>query len=464
MAGIAGISTKDSEEQVTHMLGKIQHRGDEGAKILTNDNVTLAGVWSEAEMTPTASQYQRRAVWDGHGFIMPSQAELKQAMAPFALAMATPTGVVLARDVMGIKPLYYGKTQNDALCFASEVKALLPLTTEIRAFPPGSWYEPQKGLQSYAKLSLNKPLRKSAESIIAGLRERLEDAVKLCINNLVMGSWLSGGLDSSAMAALARSHVRELHTFAAGLPNAPDLDYARQVAKFIKSHHHEVIVNLDDLLAVLPDVIYHLESFDALLVRSTLSNYLVAQRAADYVGASFSGEGADELFAGYAYLKDLPSEKLDGELLDITKRLHNTALQRVDRSASAHSLVIHVPFLNADVVDYALRIPTSLKLRRQQDKTVEKWVLRQALADILPEQVVWRKKAKFWEGAGIEDLLSDYADAQISDRAFEQERELPNGWHLNTKEELLYYRLFREQFGALENLSWMGRTKGAPKQ
>ncbi len=463
MAGIAGISAQNSQEQVMGMLDKILHRGDENSKVVSKDNVTLAGVWSEAEAIPTASSHKQRAVWDGAHCIIPGQSELKQFMTPFALAIATPMGVVLARDVMGIKPLYYGKTHNDALCFASEVKALLPITKEVREFPPGAWYEPQKGVQFYTQLKSNKPLHQNPETIIAELRARLEAAVRTCINDEVMGSWLSGGLDSSAMAALARPRVRKLHTFAAGLPGAPDLDYARQVAKFIRAEHHEVIVTLEDLLAVLPEVIYHLESFDALLVRSSLTNYLVAQHAANYVGAAFSGEGADELFAGYAYLKNLPGEKLDDELLDITKRLHNTALQRVDRSASAHSLVIHVPFLDADVVDYALRTPTSLKLYRQGE-AIEKWVLRKALTDILPRSVVWRKKAKFWQGAGIGDLLSDYADEQISDTTFAQERVLPNGWQLNTKEELLYYQLFREQFGVLENLAWMGRTKGAPQQ
>ena len=145
-------------------------------------------------------------------------------------------------------------------------------------------------------------------------------------------------------------------------------------------------------------------------------------------------------------------------MIDIIGRLHNTALQRVDRFASAHGTVAHVAFLNPEVVAYALQIPAEFKLR----DGVEKWILRWALDGALPESVLNRTKAKFWEGAGVGDLLAEYAKGQISDADFRAERKLANGWTLNTKEELLYYRIFREHFGELEDLAWMGRTKGAP--
>jgi len=273
-----------------------------------------------------------------------------------------------------------------------------------------------------------------------------------------VGSWLSGGLDSSALAALARPYVDRLHTFAAGLEGAPDLAFAAEVAAFIGSDHHEVKVTFEDMLSVLPDVIYHLESFDALLVRSSLTNYLVARAAADYVPAVFSGEGGDELFAGYEYLKGLDPASLPAELIDIMGRLHNTALQRVDRCASAHGTIAHVAFLDPEVVSLALQIPAEFKL---QDG-VEKWILRRAMDGALPESVLDRTKAKFWEGAGVVDLMAQYAEEKISDADFSAERVLPNGWTLNSKEELLYYRIFREHFGDRSDLSWMGRTKGSP--
>jgi asparagine synthase (glutamine-hydrolysing) len=239
------------------------------------------------------------------------------------------------------------------------------------------------------------------------------------------------------------------------LEGSPDLEYARQVAGFINSKHHEVLVEFSDLLEVLPEVIFHLESFDAHLVRSSIMNFLVAKRTSEYVDEVLSGEGGDELFAGYHYLKTLERKNLPGELIDITKRLHNTALQRVDRSASAHGIVAHVCFLDPDVVNYALRIPPELKLHNN----VGKWVLREAMDGELPEAILNRKKVKFWKGTGLGEMMSDYANQTITDNDFKLERKLKNGWIINSKEELMYYRIFEEYFGELENLSWMGRTK-----
>jgi asparagine synthase (glutamine-hydrolysing) len=462
MAGIAGIDSQGREAQVAYFLDKLTHRGADGSKILSQAAATLGAVWSEVEKVPVSSELSEQVVWDDSP---PSKLEpqaLRQMRRPFALAAATAQGVFLARDPLGVCPLYYGYTDDGALCFASEVKALLEVTTGIKEFPPGTWYDSQSGFHVFAQILLHEPLQPAEpRAVAAALRARLERAVQRRIDGEIMGCWLSGGLDSSAIAALAHPHVRELHSFAVGVKGAPDLAYARQVADMLKTRHHQVVVTLDDLLATLPDVIYHLESFDALLVRSSVVNYLVARHAAEYVSSVFSGEGADELFAGYAYLKALDLTQLPAELVEITRRLHNTALQRVDRSAAAHGLVAHVPFVDPELVDYVLQIPVHLKLWRT-DSLVEKWILRRALVDVLPDQVLWRGKVKFWQGAGIGEVLAEHIGTRISDADFSRERHLPNGWVLNTKEELAYYQIFREQFGELDNLMWMGRTKGAP--
>jgi asparagine synthase (glutamine-hydrolysing) len=445
MAAIAGIVGANKSDLIERMLEKMTHRGWAWRDILEEQETTLGMVGIKIQEKALFALKQGGIAQDGFG---PGR---------FSQAQATTKGFILKRDPIGVAPLYYGWTKDGEFCFASEVKGLMLATTVVHEIPPGYTFDGQQ-LEPYYQLAVQTPINNPPEQIAIELRRRLELAVENSIGDGNVGSWLSGGLDSSTMAALARPHVDHLHTFAAGLPGAPDLEYARQMADHIHSEHHEVIVEYDEILAVLPEVIYYLESFDALLVRSSILNYLVARQASHFVPAVFSGEGGDELFAGYDYIKGLNPEELPAELIDITGRLHNTALQRVDRCASAHGTVPHVCFLDPDVVDYALRIPVEYKLRDR----VEKWILRQAVADLLPDAVLNRPKAKFWQGAGVEDLLARYAEEQVSTNDFEQERTLPNGWRLNTKEELLYYRIFKKHFGAIEDLSWMGRTKGAP--
>ncbi len=365
--------------------------------------------------------------------------------------------MIIKRDPLGVAPLYYGWTEDGLLCFASEVKGLLELTQDVHELPPGHTFDGQH-LKAYYRLQKLPEIKQEPERIAKELHGVLDSVIKKHATLGVVGAWLSGGLDSSVMATLGSQHAHSFHTFAAGMPGSPDLKYARMVADHIKAAHHEVVVKIDDLLKVLPDVIYHLESFDAWLVRSSMMNFLVARLAAQYVTSVFSGEGGDELFGGYRYLKSLDPSHLADELIDITSRLHNTALQRVDRCASAYGTDAYVAFLEPDVVDFALRIPTRYKLRNG----VEKWILRQAMTGELPDVILNRPKAKFWQGAGVQDLLARHAEEQISDADFSSERHLPNGWVLNSKEELLYYRIFNERFGQIDDLSWMGRTKGTP--
>lgn len=459
MAGIVGIAQDGKREIVEQMMERIAHRGPAGRALIDSPGGTLGVVWPEAQLEEGRKTGRKSIVWDGRFSGDLSQVEQDS---PLALASLTRDGLFLIRDGLGISPLYYGEADG-ALIFASEVKALIGLANKIEEFPPGFKYIPGRGLERFYKLKVVSPEPLTPEEAAHRLRASLANAVEELIGGENVGSWLSGGLDSSTLAALARPHVEKLHTFAVGLEGAPDLEFAQEVAEYIESEHHERVYTFEDLLAVLPEVIFHLESFDALLVRSALTNYLVAQMTSDFVPAVLSGEGGDELFAGYEYVKELPPEKLPGELIASTNRLHNTALQRVDRSATAHGTVAHIGFLAPEVVDLAIRIPQELKIHWEEDEPIEKWVLRLAVEDLLPEKVLWRPKVKFWEGAGVEDNLAVFAEEKISDADFARERILPDGTLLNTKEELWYYRIFEEHYGSLDDYSFVGRTKGAPQ-
>lgn len=445
MSGIAGIDQPGKQIAVKKMLEKISHRGNAGKEVRGMENATLGIVCANAQADSLVQIRQKDEVADGYG------------AGHLALVKANKDGIILKRDPLGIAPLYYGENEEGAICFASEVKALISLCSEIKSLPPGYKSDGER-LEMYFQLKKREPLDKKFEFIAEELKELIKSSIEKRIEQKEgIGSWLSGGLDSSTLAALTSLYVRKLYTFATGLNGSPDLEYAREVADFIGSEHHEVVVEFSDLLSVLPDVIFHLESFDALLVRSSIMNFLVAERSSEYVDAVLSGEGGDELFAGYHYLKNLEQKELPDELIDIMKRLHNTALQRVDRSASAYGTVAHVCFLDTDVVNYALRIPTEMKLH----ENIEKWILRVAMDGELPEKILNRKKAKFWEGAGVKDLMLNYANNIITDDDFKYERNMKNGWIINSKEELMYYRIFKEHFGKLEDLSWMGRTRVA---
>jgi len=444
MAGIAGILNKGEAKFVDQMLNTILHRGEFGKEIFELENATIGIVWSLHEDKWAREMVKNEIFKDGpgHGHSV-SISRINNHWEFY-------------RDELGVAPLYTAFNNDGNLVFASEVKALMPFSNQISEMPPGHTLSAE-GLKQNFVLKKRNQLISDPNIIAMELRAVLDSAVKKCIKSNSIGSWLSGGLDSSTIAALARPYVNTLYTFAGGLKDAPDLKFAKEVANHIGSNHHEVIITLESMLRILPDVIYQLESFDALLVRSSIINLTVAYAASEYVGEVFSGEGGDELFAGYEYLKGIPITNLDDELILITSNLHNTALQRVDRSASSFGLTAHVIFTDPEVFEFAMRIPANLKLK----DGIEKWILRKAMKGLLPENVLTRTKSKFWEGAGVGTLLFEYASNKISDYDFTKERVLKNGWILNTKEELFYYRIFKEHFGTTGNLSWMGRTKGS---
>jgi asparagine synthase (glutamine-hydrolysing) len=481
MAGIVGIAEAGREQFIERGLDLVSHRGGAGRAARSHAGVTLACAWPEVQAGSAIGLDAHPVVLDGEiynwtelasgatcalealhrAYLTEGPRFVNKLDGPFAIAMEGPRGLFLARDPVGKCPLYLGQAEG-RLCFASEIKALAGWAKDIAEFPPGHCYESESGLCQYVHTECCAPLTCAAEDIAAALCSRLVSAVRKRVGTpgAGIGVWLSGGLDSAAMAALASRQVPRLHTFSVGVEGAPDLAFARALADYLGTVHHELRCTREMMLTLLPEVVYRLESFDALLVRSSVLNYLIGRLSSEYVPAVLSGEGGDELFAGYSYLKRLDPADLTEELIDITGRLHNTALQRVDRCSASHGLVARTAFLDRAVVEYALRIPPQLKIV-ENGHTTEKWILRAALDGLIPGPILWRPKAKFWEGAGVGEQLAAHAEERISDGEFEAERRLP-GLTLNTKEELLYYRLFRDAFGDSVDPQVVGRTKGAP--
>jgi asparagine synthase (glutamine-hydrolysing) len=337
----------------------------------------------------------------------------------FAFVLATPERIIAARDPLGIKPLYVARL-GEGLAFASELKAFDGIGVEtVEAIPPGGmldslhgprrWYRTPQGA-AHAEENIDE------EAIWRELRLVLEEAVrKWMVADVEVGSFLSGGLDSSIIAALAtQATSRRLKTFSVGIAGSPDLVAARRVAEHIGSEHYERIFTAEEVATILPHVIYHLESADVDLVRSAVPTHFAAKLARQHVKAVLTGEGADELFAGYTYhhaYVDRPRELAD-ELTRSLVTMHNINLQRVDRITMAESLEARTPFLDRELIDFAQSIPALLKLRHTSPDTLEstgltteKWILRKACEDLLPHDLVWRKKAQFDEGSGTVEAL-----------------------------------------------------------
>jgi asparagine synthase (glutamine-hydrolysing) len=375
----------------------------------------------------------------------------------FAFVIVNGVDWTMARDPLGIKPLYVG-SKDGALLFASEIKGVLATSDNVAEFPPGHVCSSRSGLHRYYRLPRGSQDVTDPRCAREGLLQRLEPAVsKRLMADVPVGVFLSGGLDSSLIAALARRHKEPLDTFSVGTEGSPDRRHALEAAAYLGTRHHEYVYTLEEAIDALPEIISCLESFDCALIRSAIPNYFLARLASRHVKVALSGEGADELFAGYQYLKQLEPSALHDELTSITESLHNTNLQRCDRMSMAHGLEVRVPFLDLDVVAYAFRMPNGLKLAGPSQ--TEKWVLRRAAEGVLPDNIVWRRKAKFAIGSGLGDKLARFAEDQITDSQFAREREVGDGVLLRSKEELFYYRVFRTQYSRDDVLPLVGRSR-----
>lgn len=368
----------------------------------------------------------------------------------FAFALIAEDDILLARDPLGIKPLYYGWS-GETLLFASEIKSIQGRVDAVLEFPPGHFYSGKTGMVRYydvAHVGATAPLRYEGHASIGDIRDSLTQAVrKRLMSDVPLGVYLSGGLDSTIVASLVAQDMGNVHSFSVGVATSQDLEYARRAAKAIGTQHHEYVYTEREMLEALPDIIYHLESFDPTLVRSAIPNYFLSRLTAEHVTVVLMGEGADELYAGYHYLKDVPDEALQDELVHLTGELYSCNLRRADRMTMAHSLEGRVPFLDTDFIATSFAVPNAQKIYGEQK--IEKWALRKAFEGVIPDEVTWRIKSQFAEGAGSISFMEAHAEQTISDETFLSERasiHAEHGYDIRNKEELLYYRHYADHF------------------
>ena len=385
----------------------------------------------------------------------------------FALYDSSNDKYIIARDHMGIIPLYMGWDKDDVFYVSSELKSLEGVCDKIELFPPGhylessstdlkKWYNPEWVSYDHVKES---------KTSIKAIHDSLSAAVKRqLMSDVPYGVLLSGGLDSSITSALAKKFASkriesndkqdawwpQLHSFSVGLEDAPDLKAARIVADHIGTIHHEINFTVQEGIDAIRDVIYHLETYDITTIRASTPMYLIA-RAIKSLGIKMvlSGEGADELFGGYLYFHKAPNAKeFHEETVRKLDKLHQYDCLRANKSLAAWGIEGRVPFLDKEFIDVAMNINPEDKMIK--NGRIEKWVLREAFKDYLPESVLWRQKEQFSDGVGYSwiDSLKDLVSKEVSDHDLENASKI---FSINTprnKEEYYYRSIFSDHFSS----------------
>lgn len=488
MCGISGIWGQTDQKPVHDMMVKQIHRGPDGQGISIRNKKGVLGhtrlsiidpeggrqpIYNEdrsAVIIANGEIYNhkklRNQLSDSHNFSSTSDTETilhlfeehglnttRRLDGMFAFAVAENENLFLARDPIGIKPLYYGITgedkSNETFYFASELKAISPWVEDVREFPPGTYYHSKKGFQSYYNVPFSASRNVPLDQHMRNLRKTLEEAVvKRLMSDVPLGAFLSGGLDSSIIAAIIRKNMPGLHTFSVGIEGSRDLEAARIVSKHIGSIHHEYLVTKNEVIEKLPEIIYYLESFDQDLVRSAIPTYFCSKLASEYVKVILTGEGADELFAGYTYYKEgYDSESLHNELRRSVSSLHNVNLQRVDRMTMRHGIEGRVPFLDTTMIELAQTISPELKLYHTSSaQKIEKWILRKTFEDLLPHDIVWRDKEQFDEGSGTVDLLDETIRSAAEDIDYKKYSSQYPEDYLRSVEECFYHKLLIDSY------------------
>ena len=383
----------------------------------------------------------------------------------FALVISDGKDIFAARDLLGIKTLFYAKKDN-SLYLATELKAILKVTDEVYEFPNGQYMDSAGKLTQFAELPKTPPplTTDSIDQMCNNIREIIERSFNSRIYfDIPTGGLLSGGMDSSVINYIGSKEYKKkfgqeakLSTFALGVGESNDIRSARVLAKHIDSDHHEVIIDLQQLLDVLPEVVYHLEHFDPSLVRSSASNYIISKYAKEHgMEILLSGEGGDEVFCGYKYLGEVPTDNLFAKQMECIGFLHNNASLRLDRMNQCNSVRVVAPLISGELLNYSLTIPPQYKQHPNGDHKIEKWIFRKAYENLLPNSIVWRSKQEFSQGSGSADVLPRHFESQISDGELaEVQAKHPI---IRSKEELHYFRIFTQHFGEGHAVNTVGQ-------
>ena len=383
----------------------------------------------------------------------------------FAFVISDGENLFAARDLLGIKTLFYGR-KDGALYLSSELKSLTGITDDVYEFPPGHYMDSTGNLFCFAELPKAPPevLHTNLDQMLEDIRSIIQRSLRSRVDFAVpTAGLLSGGMDSSVINLLANDLYKEkfgtdarLKTFALGVGESEDIKSARLLAEHINSDHHELIVDLNEILKVLPEVIYYLESFDPSLVRSSVSNYLISKYASDQgIEVLLSGEGGDEIFCGYIYLKEFPAEELFRRQMECIGFLHNNASLRLDRMNHCNSVRVVAPLISGELFRYVLAVPPEYKQKPDGDQKIEKWIFRKAFEQYLPDAITWRVKQEFSQGSGSADILPSYFEETLGDEALRAAQvDYPI---IRSKEELYYFQIFTKHFGSGRAIDTVGQ-------
>jgi len=506
MCGIAGVFDLKSDHNelrqvILKMSGKVRHRGPDWSGIYSCQSAILAHerlaiVDPQSGKQPFISRdgrlilaingeiYNHREIRERYEGLFefsthsdcevilplylekgPDFLEELNGIFAFALYDRDQDSWLIARDHIGINPLYTGRDRSGNFFFASELKALEGVCTQIEEFLPGHYLYSRNGtpVKWYNREWNDYEAVRDNTSSVSELREALEAAVhRQLMSDVPYGVLLSGGLDSSVISAVARKFAPkriesgdmqdawwpQLHSFAIGLRGSPDLAAARKVADHIGTVHHEIYFTIEEGLDAIRDVIYHIETYDVTTVRASTPMYLLA-RVIKSMGVKMvlTGEGSDEIFGGYLYFHKAPDPKsFHDETIRKISKLHLYDCLRANKSLAAWGVEGRVPFLDKEFLDVAMTLNPADKM--VAPGRMEKWMLRKAFEDYLPESVTWRQKEQFSDGVGYNwiDTLKGIAAREVSDNQMANAR---YRFPINTpmsKEEYLYRSVFSEHF------------------